>query len=88
MEELHDPIEGLDIKEGWCCGEDDCRVSSISLKYVENHCRNAHGNEAFKRKAWFGCHMQTLLGHPNIRSMIHSLLYVLILIDTFESPNL
>ena len=62
VEELRDLIEGLDIKEGWCCGEDDCRVSSISLKYIENHCRNAHGNEAFKRKAWFGCHMPTLLG--------------------------
>ena len=48
MEELRDPIERLDIKEGWCCGEDDCHVSSISLKYIENHCHNAYDNKAFK----------------------------------------
>ena len=62
-----DAIQGLEIKEGWCCGENGCMYVSVSIKHVKNHCRLIHGVEARQRKSWFNCRMQSLLGNPNIR---------------------
>jgi hypothetical protein len=63
---VRDPIEGLEIKSGWCCGEDECCYCSVSEKVLENHCRSVHGKEAMERRGWFETRMQTLLGNPNI----------------------
>ena len=62
-----EPIEGLAIKNGWCCGEQHCLFCSISEKHVENHCRTIHGKEATKRVAWFNCQIQTLLKKPYVQ---------------------
>jgi len=64
---LQTAIPGLAIKEGWCCGEENCLFCSISAKHIENHCRTRHGSQAAKKRRWFPCQMQTLLGNPNIR---------------------
>ena len=64
---MREPVDGLKIHDGWCCGEDECCFCSLSEKHVENHCRKEHGSEATKQKAWFRCRMQTLLGKPYIR---------------------
>jgi Orsellinic acid/F9775 biosynthesis cluster protein D len=66
-EEIREPVYGIEIKEGWCCGEDECTVCGISEKYIVNHCRNSHGQAAIQRKAWYQGRIQTLLGHPYIK---------------------
>jgi hypothetical protein len=67
---IREAIESLEIKEGWTCGENECMVCGTSEKYIENHCRLVHGKEAVQAKAWYKCRMQTLLGHPHIRSVL------------------
>ena len=52
-EEIYETIDGLEIKDGWICGEEGCDVCSISEKYIENHCRKDHGNEAVHANAWY-----------------------------------
>jgi hypothetical protein len=66
-EGIHEVVQGVEIKTGWSCGEVGCGICGISEKYIENHCRTAHGKEAAREKAWYQCRMQTLLGHPHIR---------------------
>jgi Orsellinic acid/F9775 biosynthesis cluster protein D len=66
-EQIREAVNGLEIKDGWACGEDGCTMCGISDKYIENHCRNAHGQEAVQAKAWYKCRIQTLLRHPHIR---------------------
>ena len=66
MEEC-DPIDGLEVKDGYCCGEDGCTFCKATVKGMELHCREKHGAEALRAKAWFPCRMQSLLGHPYIR---------------------
>jgi len=61
------PIDGLKVKEGWSCGEGNCSFCSTSREWIEKHCRSEHGSDSVKQKAWFECHMQTLLEHPHIR---------------------
>jgi len=61
------PIDGLKVNSGWGCGEDGCKYYATSKKRIENHCRETHGTDAFQRKQWFQCHMQTLLGNPQIK---------------------
>jgi hypothetical protein len=60
------PIEGLETKRGWCCGEGECRYCTVSEKSLKNHCRSVHGKESVARKEWFETPMQTLFGSPNI----------------------
>jgi Orsellinic acid/F9775 biosynthesis cluster protein D len=64
---IREAIDGLEIKDGWSCGEDECPMCGISEKYIENHCRTEHGREAAQRKLWYQCRMQTLLRRPHIR---------------------
>ena len=66
-ESIHKPIDGLKIKTGWCCAEDQCCFCSTSRECMEKHYRAKHTPDATKQKAWFECHMQTLLEHPYIR---------------------
>ena len=66
-EEPREPIDGIEVKMGWYCGEGGCSTASVSEKYLEDHCRRKHGWCAAKERTWFQCCLQTLLGHPYIK---------------------
>ena len=62
-----EPIRGLEIFDGWCCGEHGCTHCGTSVSTMKNHARMKHGKDAAHRKEWTKCKVQTLLGHPYIR---------------------
>jgi len=63
-----EPVSGLKVVSGWCCEAEDCTAASISEKYVRKHAQKAHGWTNHREQMWFACQLQTLLGHPHIKS--------------------
>jgi len=67
-EEVREPMDRLEIRDGWACREAGCSVCGTSEEYVQKHCRHVHGVTAAQgKKEWYPCQIQTLLGHPHIQ---------------------
>ena len=67
VEGSREPIPGLEVTEGWICGEDDCSFCTVSEKYMKAHFRSKHGVGVMETKTWYKGRIQTLFGHPHIK---------------------
>jgi hypothetical protein len=65
--EKREPVEWLEIKDGWTCGWNGCIVSGVNKDWVQTHCRQTHGREAVEAKSLTQARLQTLFGHPHIK---------------------
>jgi hypothetical protein len=65
---LCEKVVGIGVKDGWICGWQGCAVAGVSKDWVQTHCRETHGKAAVGERCWHEGRIQTLLGHPYIKS--------------------
>jgi hypothetical protein len=65
---LREKVDGITVKDGWVCGWHGCVAAGVSKHWVQRHCRERHGKAAVGEKCLYKGRIQTLLGHPYIKS--------------------